>query len=169
METRKEQGPRGVPPFRQRLAYLILGAFGGAALMMFTQARALDNLYLKNAHLTMQYEDLRQELDHAQQELYAQVARSSRSALNPTLKTVRVTVGGADAATTLAVTKFVKSSLAFLVGTQVRVFADAPSVITQVLDRKALVVNGQRVGISLRTAVILDETLYVTVDTTTPR
>lgn len=137
--------------------------------MMFTQARALDNLYLKNAHLTMQYEDLRQELDHAQQELYAQIARSSKSTLYPTLKTIRVTVDNADATTTLAVTKFVKTNLAFLIGTQVRVFADAPSVITQVLDRKTLVINGQRVGINLRTAVILDDTLYLTVQTTTPR
>lgn len=152
---------------RQRMAFVLLGALAGAAAMMLVQGKAMDNLYLKHANLTIQYDDLQQELTHLQQEVYLLTAQSARNVVNPTLKSMKITVSNANPMTQVEVTKFVKASLGFLIGTQIRVFADTPSIMSAVVDRKTLTVNGQRLALYLRTAVIVNDTLYITVETKT--
>lgn len=148
---------------RQNIALLCLGIIAGAALVMVVQGNVLDGLYLKQAQLKMDNDELSQELNHVEQELFLLTAQRSLS--NPTLRSIKITVENGDSMTQLEASKAVKQSLNFLIGTQVRLFADAPSVISQVVDRKTLTVNGQPYALSLRTAVLLNDTLYVTVRT----
>lgn len=145
----------------QNLAFVVLGMVAGAAVTMLAEGKALDRLYLQQVSHTMNYDDLVQELNHIQQELYLLTAQ--KNVTNPTLKSIKITIMNGDPMTRLEVSKFIKAHLNFLLGTQVRVFADAPTVITEVVDRQTLTVNGQRVALDLHTVVIMNDTLYITV------
>lgn len=148
---------------RRTLSLLLLGMVAGASITMLAEGKVLDRLYLKHESLTIKYNDLVQELNHVEQELFLVTAQ--KNSANPTLKSIKITIDNGDPRTQLEASKFIKASLNFLIGTQVRIFADAPSVITEVIDRKTFIVNGQRYALDLRTAVMLGDTLYITVQT----